>query len=169
MQSAFEAKIVERVARIKAGDLRDPETNFGPLVSFSHRDNVMRFIESGIAEGARLLCGGKRLTGDGFDQGAWVAPTVFSDCRDDMKIVREEIFGPVMSILSYTSEEEVIRRANDTEYGLAAGLVTRDLNRAHRVIHQIEAGICWINTGVNLPLKCPSAVTSILASVVKTA
>lgn len=146
LQAAFEAKISERVARIQAGDLRDPATNFGPLVSFSHRDNVMRYIESGIAEGARVLCGGKRLTGGEFDQGAWVAPTVFTDCRDEMKIVREEIFGPVMSILSYESEEEVIRRANDTEFGLAAGLVTQDLNRAHRVIHQIEAGICWINT-----------------------
>jgi len=146
LQAAFEAKISERVARIQAGDLRDPATNFGPLVSFSHRDNVMRYIESGIAEGARVLCGGKRLTGGDFDQGAWVAPTVFTDCRDEMKIVREEIFGPVMSILSYESEEEVIRRANDTEFGLAAGLVTQDLNKAHRVIHQIEAGICWINT-----------------------
>jgi len=146
LQAAFEAKISERVARIQAGDLRDPATNFGPRGSFSHRDNVMRYIESGIAEGARVLCGGKRLTGGDFDQGAWVAPTVFTDCRDEMKIVREEIFGPVMSILSYESEEEVIRRANDTEFGLAAGLVTQDLNKAHRVIHQIEAGICWINT-----------------------
>lgn len=146
LQQAFEAKIAERVARIKAGDVNDPETNFGPLVSFPHRDNVLRYIEAGINEGARLLCGGKRLTGGEFDQGAWVAPTVFTDCRDEMTIVREEIFGPVMSILTYQSEEEVVRRANATDYGLAAGVVTQDLNRAHRVIHQIEAGICWINT-----------------------
>jgi len=106
----------------------------------------MRFIESGISEGARLLCGGKRLSGAAFDNGAWVEPTVFTDCRDEMTIVREEIFGPVMSILTYESEEEVVRRANATEFGLAAGVVTQDLNRAHRVIHQIEAGICWINT-----------------------
>ncbi|PUW01882.1 betaine-aldehyde dehydrogenase, partial [Cronobacter sakazakii] len=72
-----------------------PATNFGPLVSFAHRDNVMRYIDTGIREGARVLCGGKRLTGDGFDNGAWVEPTVFTDCRDDMTIVREEIFGPV--------------------------------------------------------------------------
>lgn len=155
LQAAFEAKISERVARIQAGDLRDPATNFGPLVSFSHRDNVMRYIESGIAEGARVLCGGKRLTGGDFDQGAWVAPTVFTDCRDEMKIVREEIFGPVMSILSYESEEEVIRRANDTDFGLAAGLVTKDLNRAHRVIHQLEAGICWINAWGESDAKMP--------------
>ncbi|CCK11718.1 Betaine aldehyde dehydrogenase [Cronobacter sakazakii 680] len=145
-QAAFEEKIAARVARIKAGDVNDPATNFGPLVSFAHRDNVMRYIDTGIREGARVLCGGKRLTGDGFDNGAWVEPTVFTDCRDDMTIVREEIFGPVMSILTYEREDEVIQRANATDYGLAAGVVTQDLNRAHRVIHQIEAGICWINT-----------------------
>ncbi|PKH23785.1 betaine-aldehyde dehydrogenase [Enterobacterales bacterium CwR94] len=146
LKAAFEEKIVARVARIRAGDLMDERTNFGPMVSFQHRDNVMRLIESGVSEGARLLCGGSRLTGAGFDHGAWVAPTVFTDCHDQMTIVREEIFGPVMSILSYESEAEVIARANDTDFGLAAGVVTRDLNRAHRVIHQIEAGICWINT-----------------------
>ncbi|ELY4519415.1 betaine-aldehyde dehydrogenase [Cronobacter muytjensii] len=146
LKAPFEAKIAERVARIKAGDLNDPAKNFGPMVSFAHRDNVMRYIETGIREGARLLCGGKRMTGEGFDNGAWVEPTVFTDCRDEMTIVREEIFGPVMSILTYESEEEAVKRANATDYGLAAGVVTQDLNRAHRVIHQIEAGICWINT-----------------------
>jgi len=146
LKAAFEEKISSRVARIRTGDLDNPQTNFGPLVSFTHRDNVMRYIESGKAEGARVLCGGDRLRGAAFDNGAWVAPTVFTDCHDEMTIVREEIFGPVMSILSYEDEAEVIRRANNSEYGLAAGLVTRDLNRAHRVIHQLEAGICWINT-----------------------
>lgn len=146
LQVEFESKIAERVARIRAGDLSSPATNFGPLVSFSHRDNVMNYIESGIKEGARLLCGGKRISGPDFDNGAWVEPTVFTDCRDEMTIVREEIFGPVMSILTYESEDEVLTRANATEYGLAAGIVTKDLNRAHSVIHKIEAGICWINT-----------------------
>ncbi len=93
-----------------------------------------------------MLCGGDVLKGEGFDNGAWVAPTVFTDCTDEMTIVREEIFGPVMSILTYASEEEAIRRANDTDYGLAAGIVTADLNRAHGAIHQLEAGICWINS-----------------------
>ena len=80
---------------------------------------------------------------------------MFTDCTDDMTIVKEEIFGPVMSILTYDSEEEVIRRANDTEFGLAAGLVTKDLNRAHRVIHQLEAGICWINAWGESDAKMP--------------
>jgi len=145
-QAAFEAKIVERVKRIKLGQPTDEAVNFGPLVSFAHMENVLRFIESGKREGARLLIGGERVTQGEYGKGAFVAPTVFTDCTDQMEIVREEIFGPVMSILGYESEEEVIRRANDTDYGLAAGLVTRDLNTAHRVIHQLEAGICWINT-----------------------
>lgn len=146
LQAQFEAKIIERVKRIRLGDPTDPQTNFGPLVSFAHMESVLRFIESGKNSGARLLCGGERVTEGEYAKGAYVAPTVFTDCRDDMEIVREEIFGPVMSILSYHSEEEVIRRANDTTFGLAAGLVTQDLTRAHRVIHQLEAGICWINT-----------------------
>ena len=155
VKAAFEQKIVERVGRIRAGDLFDETTNFGPLVSFPHRDNVLRYIAKGKAEGARLLCGGDVLKGEGFDNGAWVAPTVFTDCTDEMTIVREEIFGPVMSILSYASEEEAIRRANDTDYGLAAGIVTADLNRAHGAIHQLEAGICWINSWGESPAEMP--------------
>jgi betaine-aldehyde dehydrogenase len=146
LQAEFEGKIVERVKRIKLGLPTDEQVNFGPLVSFPHMENVLRFIESGKRDGARLLAGGHRVTDGEYGKGAFVAPTVFSDCTDDMEIVREEIFGPVMSILTYESEEEVVRRANDTDFGLAAGLVTRDLNAAHRVIHQLEAGICWINT-----------------------
>ncbi len=106
---------------------------------------MLRYIAKGKEEGARVLCGGDVLKGDGFDNGAWVAPTVFTDCRDEMTIVREEIFVRVMSLFTYESEDEVIRRANDTDYGLAAGIVTADLNRAHRVIHQLEAGICSID------------------------
>ncbi len=145
-KAEFEAKILERVQRIRLGDPTDENVNFGPMVSFAHMESVLRYIESGKSEGARLLAGGERIIIGDYAKGAYVAPTVFTDCKDDMKIVREEIFGPVMSILSYESEEEVVRRANDTEYGLAAGLVTQDLNTAHRVIHQLEAGICWINT-----------------------
>ncbi len=154
LKATFEAKIVERVARIRVGNPQDENTNFGPLVSFAHMESVLGYIAKGKEEGARLLCGGERLGGE-FANGAYVAPTVFTDCTDDMTIVREEIFGPVMSILTYETEEEVIRRANDTDFGLAAGLVTRDLNRAHRVIHQLEAGICWINAWGESDAKMP--------------
>ena len=155
LQAAFEAKIVERVARIRIGNPEDENTNFGPLVSFAHMESVLGYIAKGKEQGARLLCGGDRLTDGDFAKGAFVAPTVFTDCTDDMVIVREEIFGPVMSILTYETEEEVIRRANDTDFGLAAGLVTKDLNRAHRVIHQLEAGICWINAWGESDAKMP--------------
>ncbi|MBS7664332.1 betaine-aldehyde dehydrogenase [Pseudomonas lalucatii] len=155
LQARFEAKILERVQRIRLGNPEDADTNFGPLVSFAHMESVLEYIESGRKEGARLLCGGQRVTEGAYANGAYVAPTVFSDCSDEMTIVREEIFGPVMSILAYDGEEEVIRRANDTEYGLAAGLVTRDLARAHRVIHRLEAGICWINAWGESPAEMP--------------
>ena len=141
--------------RIRIGNPEDENTNFGPLVSFAHMENVLGHIAKGKAEGARLLCGGERLSEGELDKGAFVAPTVFTDCSDEMTIVREEIFGPVMSILGYDSEEEVIRRANATEKGQAAGVVTRDLNRAHRVIHQLEAGICWINAWGESDAKMP--------------
>ncbi|MBU0901940.1 MAG: betaine-aldehyde dehydrogenase [Gammaproteobacteria bacterium] len=144
--TSFESKLLERVKRIRIGDPQDEATNFGPLVSLAHLEKVMGYIDSGLAEGARLLIGGQRLEDGELGQGAYVAPTVFTDCTDSMRITREEIFGPVMSLLAYDSEDEVIERANATDYGLAAGVVTCDVNRAHRLIHQLEAGICWINT-----------------------
>ncbi len=155
MQARFEAKVLDRVKRIRLGDPMNAQTNFGPLVGYAHMERVLGYIESGRAEGARLLCGGTRVTEGEYAKGAYVAPTVFTDCRDDMRIVREEIFGPVMSILIFDDEAEVIRRANDTDYGLAAGIVTQDLARAHRVIHQLEAGICWIDTWGESPAEMP--------------
>lgn len=155
MKTAFEKAICERVARIRAGDPLAPETNFGPLVSFPHRDRVMNYIAKGKEEGARVLCGGGAPQGEAFAGGAWVEPTVFTDCRDDMTIVREEIFGPVMSILTWEEENEVISRANATQYGLAAGVVSHDIRRAHRIIHQLDAGICWINTWGESPAQMP--------------
>lgn len=146
LKNGFEEKILQRMAYIQMGDPLDPKTNFGPLASFPHMEKVLHYIEQGKQEGARLLSGGGRATEPALAQGAYVQATVFSDCQDHMQIVKEEIFGPVMSILTYAGEEEVIQRANATDYGLAAGVVTRDLIQAHRMIHQLEAGICWINT-----------------------
>jgi len=155
LAAAFEAKVLERVRRIRLGDPLAPETNFGPLSSFRHMEKVLRYIQAGKDEGARLLAGGGRVQDPPFDRGAYVQPTVFTDCRDDMTIVREEIFGPVMSILVFDEEDEVIRRANATPFGLAAGLVTESLSTAHRVIHQLEAGICWINAWGESPPEMP--------------
>jgi betaine-aldehyde dehydrogenase len=155
VQQAFEQRVIERVKRIRIGKPSDPSTNFGPLASAAQLDKVLGYIDSGKREGARLVTGGARLTDGDYVRGQYVQPTVFADCRDDMKIVREEIFGPVMSLLGFADEAEVIARANDTVYGLAAGVVTENLSRAHRVIHQLEAGICWINTWGESPAEMP--------------
>ena len=152
---AFEQKIIECVKRIRMGDPMDEKTNFGPLVSAQHKEKVLNYIKTGALEGARLLAGGDAVLDKKFAKGNYVQPTVFTDCRDGMTIVREEIFGPVMCILAYDNEAEVIRRANDTDYGLAAGVMTQDINRAHRVIHQLQAGICWINTWGESPASMP--------------
>ncbi|KAF1017263.1 MAG: NAD/NADP-dependent betaine aldehyde dehydrogenase [Stenotrophomonas maltophilia] len=153
--AAFEKAVVERVKRIRIGDPQDPATNFGPMTSFGHMDKVLSMIDSGKAEGARVVIGGGRASDGALAKGAYVLPTVFSDCRDDMAIVREEIFGPVMSIVAYDDEDEAIGRANDTHFGLAAGVVSTDITRAHRIIHRLQAGICWINTWGESPAEMP--------------
>ncbi|KOC90872.1 betaine-aldehyde dehydrogenase [Winslowiella iniecta] len=153
--NAFERRLLQKIANIKSGDPRDPEVNFGPLVSEEHCNKVVSYLKLGKEEGARLLTGGHRITHGAQAKGFYVEPTVFTDCHDEMRIVREEIFGPVMSILVFDDEQEVIERANNTELGLAAGLFTRSLDRAHRVIHQLEAGICWINTWGESPAPMP--------------
>lgn len=155
IQAQFEQRLLEKMQGIRMGDPRDATVNFGPLVSEQHCRKVESYLKLGKEQGARLLAGGHRIIDGPLARGCYIEPTVFSDCHDEMQIVREEIFGPVMSILTFDSEEEVIRRANDTELGLAAGIFTRDLNRAHRVIHQIEAGICWINSWGESPAPMP--------------
>lgn len=155
LKTEFEQAVLERVKRIRVGDPMQAETNFGPLTSFPHMEKVLSYIEFGKQQGATLLIGGERATSAELAQGAYVMPTVFTDCRDDMQIVQDEIFGPVMSILTYDSIEEAIQRANQTPYGLAAGVVTQDISQAHRIIHQLEAGICWVNTWGESPAEMP--------------
>jgi betaine-aldehyde dehydrogenase len=140
---------------IIAGDPMDPEVNLGALISKKHQELVLSYIDKGIQEGATLLTGGKALSPASAPNGYFVEPTVFVDCKDDMIIVKEEIFGPVMSVLVFDDEDDVIQRANDTHLGLAAGVFTKDIQRAHRVIHQLQAGICWINSYGNSPAEMP--------------
>lgn len=140
---------------IIAGDPMDPEVNLGALISKKHQELVLGYIDKGIQEGATLLTGGKALSPASAPNGYFVEPTVFVDCKDDMTIVKEEIFGPVMSVLVFDDEDDVIQRANDTHLGLAAGVFTKDIQRAHRVIHQLQAGICWINSYGNSPAEMP--------------
>lgn len=133
----------------------DPKTNFGALISKEHRAKVLEYIEIGKKEGATLVAGGMALQPDNAPNGYFVAPTIFTDCTDEMTISKEEIFGPVMSVLTFAEEDEVVQRANNTQLGLAAGVFTQDITRAHRVIHQLEAGICWINAYGASPSEMP--------------
>lgn len=152
----FIEKLVSRTQNnIVCGDPMDSETNFGALISKAHQDKVLSYIEIGKKEGAELLIGGHALKPENSPNGYFVAPTVFGNCLDEMTLCKEEIFGPVMSVLPFSDEEEVVRRANDTHLGLAAGVFTQDISRAHRVIHQMQAGICWINAYGASPAEMP--------------
>jgi betaine-aldehyde dehydrogenase len=155
IKAAFLERLVKRVRAMRVGDPMDPATQVGALVSEQHMQKVLSYIERGRAEGARLLVGGDRVTAGGLGKGYFIAPAVFDNCRDDMGIVREEIFGPVMSVMEFDDEGEVIRRANATQFGLAAGVFTNDLTRGHRVIAQLQAGTCWINHYNVTPIELP--------------
>ncbi|MBN9251630.1 MAG: aldehyde dehydrogenase family protein, partial [Mesorhizobium sp.] len=151
----FVERLVERTKKIRIGDPLDPETQMGPLINKAQRDKVVEYISIGRNEGATLACGGSIPALQGFDGGCFIEPTVFTGVKDTMRIAREEIFGPVMSVLSFDHEDEVIARANDTEFGLAAGVFTKDLPRAHRVIGDLQAGTCWINAYNLTPVEMP--------------
>ncbi len=155
IKDVFLERLVKRVNAMRIGDPMDPNTQVGALISEQHMLKVLSYIERGKNEGAQLLTGGTRVTSGELGRGYFVAPAVFDRCRDDMSIVREEIFGPVMSVLEFDDEGEVVQRANATEFGLAAGVFTNDLTRAHRVIAQLQAGTCWINQYNVTPIELP--------------
>ncbi|HZP20641.1 MAG TPA: betaine-aldehyde dehydrogenase [Bauldia sp.] len=155
VKDRFVEKLLARVRRMKVGDPLDPRTQVGALISKEHMEKVLGYIERGRREGAKVVIGGTRLTEGALGKGFFVAPTIFDGCRDDMAIVREEIFGPVMTLLVFDGEDEAVARANDTEYGLSAGVFTSDLARGHRVIAQLEAGTCWINAYNVTPIELP--------------
>ncbi|MFT3703088.1 MAG: betaine-aldehyde dehydrogenase [Agriterribacter sp.] len=156
---AFLAQLKARTEKIKIGDPADPDTQLGALISKAHMEKVIGFIDSGKAAGATLLTGGyqpeKDFKGRDIRSGNFISPAIFTDCDDAMEICKEEIFGPVLSILTFDSEEDVIERANNTAYGLAAGVFTNDIKRGHRVIHQLQAGTCWINNYNITPIEIP--------------
>jgi betaine-aldehyde dehydrogenase len=151
----FLEQLQRRVQAMRIGDPMREDTQVGSLISAEHLDKVLGYIARGKAEGARVLTGGTRIVDGDLVNGSFVAPTIFVDCHDDMGIVREEIFGPVMAVLAFDDEQEVIARANATPYGLAAGVFTRDLTRAHRVIARMQAGTCWINHYNMTPVELP--------------
>jgi len=155
VRAEFVERLRARTAAMRVGDPLDPDTQVGALISAEHMRKVLALIARGRAQGARLVTGGARLTSGALGRGCFVVPTVFDACHDEMDIVRQEIFGPVMAVLEFDSEEEAITRANATEFGLAAGVFTNDLTRAHRVIAKLEAGTCWINHYNITPVELP--------------
>jgi aldehyde dehydrogenase (NAD+) len=148
---AFVEKSVARARKRRVGDPLDPRTDQGPQVSQSQFDRVMGYIESGQRGGATLACGGERVG----DRGYFIQPTVFAGVEDEMQIAREEIFGPVMSVIAFKDLDEVVARANRTSYGLAAGVWTRDIKKAHAVANAVRAGTVWVNCYHVLDTRAP--------------
>ncbi|WP_025950120.1 2-hydroxymuconic semialdehyde dehydrogenase [Geobacillus thermocatenulatus] len=149
----FLQKFVAKTKELVVGDPFDPKTDVGALISEEHYERVMSYIELAKEEGGRILTGGKRP--DGLDQGYYLEPTIIVGVNRNCRIVREEVFGPVVTVMPFDEEEEVIAQANDTHYGLSATIWTNDLRRAHRVAARIEAGIVWVNTWFLRDLRTP--------------
>ncbi|QKK24623.1 betaine-aldehyde dehydrogenase [Rhizobium hidalgonense] len=154
IKTEFLKRLKARTEAMLIGDPMDEATQIGPMVSWAQREKVIAYIEKGKSEGATLVAGGgipNNVAGEGY----YVQPTVFADVTDEMTIAREEIFGPVMSVLDFDDEDEVIARANASEFGLSGGVFTADLTRAHRVVDRLEAGTLWINTYNLCPVEIP--------------
>ncbi len=155
IRDAFTKRLVERTQAIKLGDPLDPDVQMGPMISKRQSDIVLGFIEKGKAEGAKLISGGNAPSLQGFEKGNYIEPTIFDNVTDDMTIAREEIFGPVLSLFNFSEEDAVITRANDTQFGLAAGVFTKDIARGHRVVAQLQAGTTYINNYNLTPVGVP--------------
>ena len=151
----FVARLGERTAAIRVGDPFDPATELGPLVTREHFDKVVGYLEDARQSGATHVCGGDPISEGELASGYFVTPAVFADCRDDMRFVRDEVFGPLLSVLRFANEDEAIRRANRTHFGLAGAVFTRDFSRAHRVANRLQAGSVWINDYNVTPPEVP--------------
>ncbi|ETN43355.1 uncharacterized protein HMPREF1541_02514 [Cyphellophora europaea CBS 101466] len=157
MKASFEKTLLKKMEYIRVGDLAGENTNFGPLVSKAHYEKVKSYVQHGIdKDKATLIKGGVGKPANlpsQYANGYWLEPTVFTDCKDNMKIVQEEIFGPVMTILYYDTVDEAVKRANKTELGLAAGVFGKDISKCHDVIRRLQAGITWVNTWGESPAE----------------
>jgi betaine-aldehyde dehydrogenase len=154
IKAEFLKRLKARTEAIVIGEPMDEATQMGPVINRAQQEKILSYIEKGKAEGATLVTGGA-IPNSVSSAGCYIQPTVFADVTDTMTIAREEIFGPVMCVLDFDHEDEVIARANGTEFGLSAGVFTRDFARAHRVVDQLEAGTLWINTYNLCPVEIP--------------
>jgi (Z)-2-((N-methylformamido)methylene)-5-hydroxybutyrolactone dehydrogenase len=148
-------QLSEKAQTIKLGNPLEMETEMGPVAFKEQLDKVLDYIRIGRKEGARLAYGGKRPEEEGLKDGYFVEPTIFAEVDNHMQVARDEIFGPVLSVIPFENEEELVRQANDTPYGLAAGVWTKDLQKAHRVAHALRAGTVWINSYRTLSFNTP--------------
>ncbi len=155
IKDEFQEQLVEETAKLKVGDPLDPETYVGPIASEAQLERVLGYIESGRSGGATVLLGGDRLTGNGLGRGYFVAPTIFDGVTPAMTIAREEIFGPVLAILPFTSDSEAVAVANDTAYGLACSIWTQDVSRAIATAKAVRCGEVWVNTHYNRLADAP--------------
>jgi acyl-CoA reductase-like NAD-dependent aldehyde dehydrogenase len=142
----FLNKVVERTKALKIGPATDYETQFGPVINQQHRDDLLKFIQKGIEEGAKLECGGKIPEGDQFKQGSYIEPTILSKVDNAMSVAQKEAFGPVLSVIKFSDLDEAVRVANDSKYGLAACVWTRDKSIPHIVARELQCGTVWVNT-----------------------
>jgi acyl-CoA reductase-like NAD-dependent aldehyde dehydrogenase len=145
IHDAVMERVLNKVAALKVGDPANPETQMGPLNSAVQHNKVLNYIKVGKDDGAALVAGGERPQGSQFKQGYWVRPTVFADVRKNMRIAQEEVFGPVLSVMKWSSIEEAVDIANSTEYGLTAAIWTNDLDAALGTARRVRSGYQWIN------------------------
>jgi acyl-CoA reductase-like NAD-dependent aldehyde dehydrogenase len=146
LHDQFVGRLVARTRTIKLGDPRDLDTDMGPVVSERQHARIRQYLQTGVAEGAKVALGGGVPEGLEFERGYWIEPTIFTEVTNDMRIAREEIFGPVMCVLRYSDLDEAIAQANDTIYGLSAGVWSTDYERAIEVGERLQAGTVWINS-----------------------
>ena len=150
-------ELVSKTRKLKIGDPMDPEVHVGALISAEHMEKVLHCINEGLESGAKLIYGGNRYVADDahIKDGYFVEPTIFLSEDEESNLVKNEIFGPVMTIIGFDNEDEVLKKANDTEFGLAGGVFTNDLQRGHRVVNKLQCGVCWINNYNITPVQVP--------------